>query len=278
MKQEFEELYKSLESTLQEIAKESPGSYGMKRSIDSIKKVILVITHPSKLKFKTKEEEIEFFRIVWPKFYGKLFLYIKLYKFEIGRNNLPSEFHSQQIKNEGREVAQFFRPHAIFAFNYQSGSPSIDFLFTRKHNMNDNFEDLSLVLDAKKCTYYSYIAACCLANWEYRAFLDQELPKTRFPDNDYVISEGDYTWELSDADFVEWLYGLHELKAIKYKGQSADISRLQKWSKWALGKEVVNIYDRFKVLRSRKKERIPFTKRTGELLERRMDQADGKYE
>jgi hypothetical protein len=88
----------------------------------------------------------------------------------------------------------------------------------------------------------------------------------------------DYSWDAADADFVEWLNGLFAVKAIRYKGQPADLNRLIKWGKWALGKEVANIYDRFKVIRNRKKERLAFTKRTAGALEKRMDQADGKFE
>ena len=103
-----------------------------------------------------------------------------------------------------------------------------------------------------------------------------ELEKVLFSDNDSSLS--DYTWDPTDADYVEWLYFLHSVKAIKYKGEPADISRLQKWGKLSLNREVSNIYDRFKVIRNRKKDRMAFTKRGTNALERRMDEADGKYE
>jgi hypothetical protein len=89
---------------------------------------------------------------------------------------------------------------------------------------------------------------------------------------------GDFSWGSSDADFVDWLYGIQVVGAIKYKVQPADIARLQKWAKGALRIEIVNIYDRFKTLRNRKKEWVPFTKGQVAGLEKKMDEQEGRYE
>lgn len=281
MEKKFELMYQALEKKLQEIAKKSTGIDLSRQSIDLVRKVTLEIKDHIGETFNT-EDEIQFFRHVWPPFYGKLFFYIKIHRFEMCRQYLPQAQHSNLIKNEEQKIVQFFHDHSHFALNYQSGSASIDHLFTRKYSINSDYEDLSLVIDSGKSTLASYNAARCLANWAYKEFLERELANTQYlgknPREDIMPSDRDYTWDLTDADFVEWLYGLHAVKAIKFRGELADISRLQKWAKWALSKEVVNIYDRFKVLRNRKKERIPFTKQTANSLERRMDESEGKYE
>lgn len=73
---------------------------------------------------------------------------------------------------------------------------------------------------------------------------------------------------------MESVFGLQAVRAIRYKGQQADINQLAKWGKWALNQEVANIHDRFKVLRNRKKERMVFTKQTAGALAMRMDRAE----
>jgi hypothetical protein len=178
------------------------------------------------------------------------------------------------IRREERRVTAFFRANREFWTYYRSGSPVLDEQFTRKHSQSRIFEPLALVIDQDGATLGSYRAAWCLAMEGYRTWLAEE----RKPQSDPAGLAGDYTWGPADIDFVEWLNGLQAIGAVKYKGEPADISRLQKWAKWALKKEVVNIYDRFKVLRNRKKERMAFTKRTVDALERKMDEKEGKFE
>lgn len=88
----------------------------------------------------------------------------------------------------------------------------------------------------------------------------------------------EYTWSCSDADAVEWLYSLHEAKVISHNGEPADIAHLGRWFQMNFRKYIVNIYDRFKAIRNRKKDRVPFMRRLFEGLEKRMDQADGRYD
>ena len=56
-------------------------------------------------------------------------------------------------------------------------------------------------------------------------------------------SVGDYTWAAADTDFVEWIFGLQAVGAIRYKGQPADINHLVKWGRWALNQDVANIHE-----------------------------------
>jgi hypothetical protein len=44
----------------------------------------------------------------------------------------------------------------------------------------------------------------------------------------------DYTWSMADTDFVEWVFALQAVEAIRYKEQTADVHQLVKCGKWAL--------------------------------------------
>ena len=276
MEKPFLPFYISLEKALKSQDHALTGIDRYARGIEVIRETISQIGSLGRKLIRGRETEASYFRQVWPLFYGKLFLYIRLYHFELYRLSLPGSALPVMIRREERRIASFFRTNREFWIYYKSGSSVLDEQFTRKHSQSRIFDPLALVIDQEGATLGSLRAARCLAMEGYRDWLAQELER-----GTEVLGTGagkDYTWGSADADFVEWLYGLQSVGAIKYKGEPTDMSRLQKWAKSALGKEVVNIYDRFKVLRNRKKDRVPFSKRMTNALERTMDEKDGKFE
>lgn len=273
MKKPFEGLYIQLEKSLAALGREQEGLERYGRGIVMIRERIGEMRVLGRKFVTGRETEVEFFRRVWPVFYGKLLLYIRLYRFEAYRVSLPVEQVPALIAREERRVAGFFRKNREFWMYFRSGTVVLDEQFTRAYSQSRLFDPLALVIDPEGATLASYRAACGLAMEGYMVWLAEEKGRLLQPEG-----LGDYTWDPTDADFVEWLYGLLSVGAIRYKGGAADVSRLQKWAKLALGKEVANIYDRFKVVRNRKKERMAFTRRTASALERRMDQAEGRFE
>ncbi len=221
-------------------------------------------------------KEVEYFRNVWPVFYGRLLLFIQLYRMELSRLAMPAEQWTSEISQAEGRVAAFFRENRNFWQYYRSGAPVINEQFTRAYSRGRIFEPLALVVDQDGATLASYRAAWCLAMEGLRAWLQEERACLSIG----TISAADqgYSWGPTDADLAEWLFGLQAVGAIQYKGAPADMSRLQKWVKLALGREVTNIYDRGRVLRNRKKERLAFTKKIANALERKWDQAEGKFE
>ena len=276
MEKPFLPLYVSLKEALRSQDHALTGIDRYARGIELIRETISQVGSLGVKQIRGRETEITYFRNVWPIFYGKLFLYIQLYHFELRRLSLPSRVRQVLIQREEKRVAAFFRANREFWMYYGSGSAVLDEQFTRKQSQSRIFDPLALVIDQEGTTLGSLKAARCLAMEAYRDWLVQEQERGK-----EILEPGagkDYTWGSADADFVEWLYGIQSVGAIKYKGEPADMSRLQKWAKSALGKEVVNIYDRFKVLRNRKKDRVPFSKRMTNALERTMDEKDGKFE
>jgi hypothetical protein len=122
----------------------------------------------------------------------------------------------------------------------------------------------------------SYQAACCLAMTAYGEWLREE--REMLSSGTTAAADLGYSWGATDADLAEWLFGIHAVGAVRYQGMAADISRLQKWAKLSLGRKVANIYDRGRVLRNRKKERLPFMKKVSAALEKKWDEAEGKFE
>lgn len=255
---------------------EMAGPDGYNKAIFTVRERIIELQALATKRVRGRETEIYYFREVWPVFFAKLFYYTKVYGFEMERRALSADAGAGLFRREEMEAARYFRGNREFWLYYKAGSPVIDGQFTREYSRGCVYDYLSLVADSSGATLASYRAAWGLAYESYMIFLKREWE--RLDDPAGLDELDDYSWDSSDTDFVEWMYGLQAVGAIRYKGELADISRLQKWAKLALRKEVVNIYDRFKVIRNRKKEKMAFTKRTGNALERRMDEAEGKFE
>ena len=272
MRKPFDTLYTAMEKMLGALDRETDGVDRYAQGIQVIREKILELRPLSRKALSGREGEVEYFREVWPAFYGKLLLYVQLHRFETFCLPLAAESVPGLIKREEKRVGAFFRANREFWMYYRSGAAILSEQFTRAYSQARLFDPLALVIDPDGATLASYRAAWCLAMERYGRWLAEERERLAGP----AVVTGDYSWGPADTDFVEWLFGLQAVGAIRYKGQLADISRLVKWARWALGKEVVNIHDRFKVLRNRKKERMVFTKKTEAALIVRMDLAEGK--
>src|SRR5262249_4127348 len=148
--------------------------------------------------------------------------------------------------------------------------------FTRAYSQSRIFEPMAAMLDRECGTLASCHAAWCLAMAEFGEWLKDE--RALLSVGTASAADQGYSFGGTDADLAVWLFGLQAVGAILYNGEPADISRLQKWARLAVGREVGSIYDRGRALRNRKKERLAFTKKIAAALQRKWDRADGKFD
>ena len=276
MTKPFDTLYADLEKALKLGDRKHRGPERYLRGIELIRQKIGKVRTQDARYIQNGAREVEYFREVWPAFYGKLFLYIRLYGLELRRETSCRDAWSDVITAEEDEVDAFFQQNWEFWQDYRSGAAAITEQFTRAYSTGRILDPLALVLDPEGATLASFRAATCLATFSYAEWLAEE--RGLLGAGTVSAANLGYSFGRSDSDLAEWLSGLQAVEAIYYNGEPADLSRLQKWSRLAVGREVPNIYDRVRLLRNRKKERLAFTKKTGIALERRWNQAEGKYE
>jgi hypothetical protein len=276
MMKPFDALYSELEKGLKSGERSHQGPDKYLHGIELIRERIGRLRVQGAKVIQTDVKEIAFFRDVWPAFHAKLLLYIRLYGMELHRGSVPAGVWPAVVDEEEGRLEAFFRHNRDFWTYYRSGSPVLNEQFTRAYSRGRIFDPLAMVLDPEGATLASYRAALCLAMDGYGQWLKEE--RALLSAGAVSAADMGYSWGPTDADLAEWLFGLQAVGAIHYKGQPADISRLQKWARFAVGKEVANIYDRGRVLRNRKKERLAFTRKITSALEKKWDQAEGKFE
>lgn len=219
-----------------------------------------------------RETEVGYFRDVWPFFFARLWLYIRVYDFELWRQGTPAEGLGDLIGREEETVAAFFRLHEEFWKYFRARSGLQDEAFTRAYSKGRIFARGSLAIDQEGSTLASWEAAECLEMEGFRLFLLREKKRLLQPSS----AEGaeDYTFGGKDVQFVEWLNLQQASGAILFKGKPADLARVEKWAGFALNKRVSNIYDRTNVLRQRKRDRLRFSRWAMESLEKKFDAQD----
>jgi hypothetical protein len=265
MEESFVRLYHSLESALRALDEELP-------PVDRYYRGIALIRDAIQEMRQEKRDDLAYFREVWPLFHSKLFLNQWLYGFEERRLSLVKEEWAPLVDYELGLVKAFFARHGTFWRYYQAGETFLDAQFSSGYDKALLLNSLAQVMG--EIPLASYRAARCGAMEAYRIWLQEERERLLGP----TLSLNTYDWGATDTDFVEWVYALFVSGAIRYQGQAADLGHVIKWARGALNKEIPNIHDRFKVLRSRKKERSVFMKRMLARLEQYMDQADGRME
>jgi hypothetical protein len=271
----FDSLYTDLEKVLKRVEKErGPEKY--QHGMEVIREKIERMRALGRKFLRSSPKEITYFRDVWPVFHARLFLYIRLYDLELRREAVPVDSWAAVLGEEERQVGTFFRQNGVFWRYYRSGAPALNEQFTRVYSRGRILDPLAVVIDQEGATLASYRAACCLSMNALGEWLQEQREKLS---GEMTLGERrEYSWGASDADLAEWLFGIQAVGGIRYKGQPADVSRLQKWARMAVGREVANIYDRGRVLRTRKKERLAFTKKIAAALGKKWDQAEGKFE
>jgi hypothetical protein len=164
----------------------SINSQNRDRPIDRYDKAILLIRESireiqvlEKEFIKGRDSEVEFFRTVWPVFFGKLILYDYLLEFEIRRLSIPNNRTLRAlIRRERRQVTFFLRTQREFLKEYRSGSPVRDKFFTRAFSRSFTNHHLAVLIDEEGATLGGCRVAQCLAMEGYRAWLAREWRAT----------------------------------------------------------------------------------------------------
>jgi hypothetical protein len=276
MTKPFDTLYTEMEKALKQGARTNQGPDKYLHGIESIRETIGKVRVQGAKFMRNESTEIEFFRNVWPGFHAHLLLYIWLYGIELRRGLVPADDWPAIIQEEEKRIALFFRRNQKFWLYYRAGARGLDQQFTRAYSRNRILEPLTMIIDQEGATLAGYRAAWCLAMHNYGEWLKEE--RALLSSGIGSAADLGYSWAASDADLAEWLFGIQAVGAVQYQGQPADISRLQKWARLALGRQVSNIYDRGRVLRNRKKERLAFTRKMAGALEKKWDHAEGKFD
>ena len=170
--------------------------------------------------FKSKSDEIEFFKKIKPRLVSKFIYYVKLFKVISKRPKGNVKIQKKYLENAIREMQSYFNDHLLFYQYYQkNGFHSDELFFLRKNkNINIHFEysesyideEFSTNLDATFSKFKGYEMAI-----QYFKDLIENLV-TGQNNNYYNLNnkKSKLTWTAKKVYLVELIYALSGTKSI----------------------------------------------------------------
>ncbi len=217
----YEELYTNMDQQLAEISEGRTTVESTMRAISLLRETIAKLRAGMTEPFPDRDAEIAFFREVWPRFYGKLFFFLLVSRFEGDRLGLPVGELPALIQRKELKTARFFRRNREFWHYYRSGSPLISGQFTREYSRSCVFDPLSPVLDPEGATLASWRAAWGLAYEDYRQFLREAGESGS---NQHGLR---YEWNETRTAAVELIKSQAEAGSIFIDGKPATAAQLR---------------------------------------------------
>jgi hypothetical protein len=273
----YDGLYAGLEKALQ-------GTDGnLQRAEDYLRGIGLVRDCIEKLRtlgvkhIQKKEDEIRFFRNVWPVFYAKLFLYIWLYRIGLRWEIVTPEEWLTVVSAEESRAEAFFRRNLDFWWYYRSGAAVIDEQFTREYSRHRIFDPLAMIIDQELATLASFRAAKWLAFEEYLVLLKGDLRAPADALGASGVELPEFEFDGTDAEGQEWLMELFASKVIRKKGgEHLNLSELNRWFQYNFGREFKKFFDKMSVLRNRKVDPLRFLHKRMRAIEQWMQGKNGR--
>jgi len=275
MEQIVHTLEADMETSLAEIAREENRVLRYDRSLKKVRATIERLkvqlqAHP----FPGRSEEIRYFKELAPKFYSRLFYYMKLYQVESYRPYTGREKFREVLEEELKGIERFYRQHEDVCRNYYK---QVDYwddhLFTRRGQGEWAEEEPGLFIDPDFCMG-SYWASWILANGRYKEWIMMELARLELGDAALTAPLPTTTklvWKRSDTDLVEMIYGNYLAGAFGDK----TLKEVFDWFQEAFGIDVGRYYNTWQEIARRKKGAAQYTEEVREGLVKKAGESVG---
>ena len=214
-------LYADMESALLQLELEKRQNEGYSALIKLVRQYIGQVKEATGQPFLDEQEEITFFRDIWPKFYAKLFYYQLVNAFQSDREGKSSAAQARLTAEVEEVIADFFAENKEFWSYYRDSPDVINIQFTVKYSRSCLLDPLSDLLDREWGTIAGYRAAWALAYGEFAVYLQQakatiEQDKT-----------SNWEWHESKTALAELIIGLVGTASVYVNGKPATAAQLR---------------------------------------------------
>ncbi len=247
--------------------------------------LIIILNSISKLKafvldgeFISKEEEINFFKHLKPKFYSKLIYHQKVISIQSHLPLAPLNGLKNYYLDELRKINDSISSNQEFVTYYRSQATSFDEIyFLRKDQapwLLMSSEDFDV--DLNFTTIYDNRISKIIAYEFISEFLTSSIEKVEIRkflgENPDVHSQKALNWTASKVSLVELLYALQTTGA--YNNGAIDLKHLANHFEKIFNVDLGNYYRVFQEMRIRKTNRTTFLDKLKDKLTKMMDESD----
>ncbi|WKB81816.1 RteC domain-containing protein [Cellulophaga lytica] len=228
--------------------------------------------------FKTKTEEISFFKHIKPQIFSRLIYYVRLFNIESKRPRSSSKFQIKYLNNHINKLQMFFNENLEFYHYYRRGATILDeqYFVRGKSDLRLPTGSFHFFIDDQFSTSQDTTVATIMAYDMLIVYLQQEIEKLQaFKDtkpNTMKNSSSTLFWTGSKTDLIELIYALHSSGVIN--SGTADIKKLASPLEQIFNINLGNYYHTFIEIRARKTSKTKFLDKLITSLHKRLDDSD----
>lgn len=243
------------------------------KTIDALKKILF------KYRFKSKGEEIYFFKEIKPLFTSKLYYYNTILRIEtqkpIGSKKTLKNFFSSELD----KIKAFFDANLDFYKYYRTKSTFLDekYFLRGSYDYKTNLENHFYELDPKFSTSHDNKVALIMANDLLTIFIDKKILNLENPNqlNSQRNHNAKLTWTGSKVALTELIYAL-QTEGVFNNG-AASLKDIVEFFEDALNVELGQYRRNFLEIRARKDDKMKFLSSLMSKLNKRIDDNDEFY-
>lgn len=240
------------------------------KTLDSLKKIVI------KHNFKSKSEEIYFFKKIKPQFTSKYLFYISILKMNsnkpVGGNSILENYYQSELDR----IKMFFDDNVDFYKYHRTNSSYLDELYFLRVN-NDfrlNFEDNFFERDPKFSTSHDIKVAHIIANDLLFIYLDKkinELDKMKLMGSQRNHN-AKMTWTGSKVALTELIYALQTEGVIN--NGNASLKDIAEFFEEIFNIDLGQYRRNFLEIKTRKEEKTKFLNSLTNSLNKRISETD----
>ncbi|WP_179004457.1 RteC domain-containing protein [Winogradskyella forsetii] len=276
----YDDILKKLDSELNvlEIEEEDilvRAEKGIKLAKQTLKKVRSIIVD---YEFKTKSEEIHFFKCTKPKIYSKLIYYVKLFNIEGKRPRGSNKSQVKYLNNYIEKLQTYFNDNLDFYHYYRREATVFDeqYFLRGKADIRLFPDSFHFFVDEQFATSHDSTVATILAYDLLIVHLKREINKLENNGNYASLrllqSKTKITWTAHKIYLIELIYALHSTDVIN--NGTVDIKDIAYFVEKTFKVDLGDYYRAFLEIRMRKNGRTKFLDILKKQLTKRMDDTD----
>ena len=232
--------------------------------------------------FSGEQDEIDFFKNIKPKVYGKLLYYAKIFSIETRRPNSRNKVQRKFLIQEQDKIAAFQNDNLEFYQYYRCNTTNLDDRFFVRGNADIRLciGSLHFLIDPNFSTSHDHTVSVIMAYDMLSVYLKTEIEKldSKCSENenrdkeDENLAGSKLLWTETKIALLEFIYAIHSTGAIN-KGV-IELHELVKVFEDLFHIDLGDPYRAFVEMRLRKKDRTKFIDYLKNRLLGRMDDAD----
>ncbi|MGV8096715.1 MAG: RteC domain-containing protein [Mangrovibacterium sp.] len=229
--------------------------------------------------FKTREEEIHFFKVTKPDVLKEYLYYSRILQMESRHPDPLPKDRKKYLKKMMEEAKRYYHDFPEFYRYYRSGSDHLDDKYFVRTQISCYLNCERFIMDPCFSTSHDYTLAAMKAFEKISEYCRTELKKLKsgqpFISKDGTVEiKSSHKWTGSLRALVELIYGVHSTGVID--DGRISIKKLIEIFEALLNVKLGDYYHTWNEIRGRKISRTPFLDLMIKCLLKRMDDADEK--